>query len=293
MQVTNHGTKGPGNVRRKLAWWARRLWPRRAIVGVLRRIQVLPDRVAWNRFSGPGSSNYRKIVSFRNVHAGGRCFIIGNGPSLNQMDLSPLAQEITFGLNRIFLIFDRIGFQPTYYVSIGEDMVVQSVEGILKVEGPKFINWRARHVFPDRPDLIYLLQRLDSNFVTDLTRGIWLGYSVTFAALELAFYMGFEEAILIGVDHNFKLPGNPYEKHTATGAGEDHFDPNYFPPGFTWRMPDMRNSEYAFEIARRVYEEHGRRVLDATLGGQLKVFPKVDYQSVVRREDRKPKGPIA
>ena len=39
---------------------------------------------------------------------GDRCVIIGNGPSLRSMDLSSLKDEVTFGMNRIYLLFDKM-----------------------------------------------------------------------------------------------------------------------------------------------------------------------------------------
>ncbi len=39
-----------------------------------------------------------------NIHHGQRCFIIGNGPSLQRTDLTKLKDEFTFGMNRIYLV---------------------------------------------------------------------------------------------------------------------------------------------------------------------------------------------
>jgi len=33
-------------------------------------------------------------------------------------------------------------------------------------------------------------------------------------------------------------------------------------------------------MARAAFESAGRRVVDATIGGQLTVFPKVDYEAL-------------
>ena len=46
-----------------------------------------------------------KLRSYKNKFAGERCFVVGNGPSLNNMDMSKLSDEYTFGMNRIFLMF--------------------------------------------------------------------------------------------------------------------------------------------------------------------------------------------
>jgi hypothetical protein len=67
----------------------------------IRRIPQLPDAYLhpWRRES------IRRLQSLKNVHNGRRAFIIGNGPSLKQTDLSRLKNEFTFGLNRIYLLF--------------------------------------------------------------------------------------------------------------------------------------------------------------------------------------------
>ena len=42
---------------------------------------------------------------FRNYYVGktNRCFILGTGPSLNDVDLEPLKNEVTIGVNQICL----------------------------------------------------------------------------------------------------------------------------------------------------------------------------------------------
>ncbi|HQL39176.1 MAG TPA: hypothetical protein PKV95_06830, partial [Anaerolineaceae bacterium] len=55
----------------------------------------------------------QRLAACRNQHAGKRCFIIGNGPSLRQTDLAKLRGEMTFGLNRIYLAFPELGFTTT------------------------------------------------------------------------------------------------------------------------------------------------------------------------------------
>ena len=42
-------------------------------------------------------------------------------------------------------------------------------------------------------------------------------------------------------------------------------------------------------MARQAYEAAGRRVLDATVGGKLLVFPKVEYESLFPHQQVGPK----
>ena len=66
----------------------------------------------------------RRLAELKDIHKGKRGFIIGNGPSLKQTDLSRLKDEITFGLNRIYMMFPQLGFGTTYFVSVN-DLVIE------------------------------------------------------------------------------------------------------------------------------------------------------------------------
>jgi hypothetical protein len=47
-------------------------------------------------------------------------------------------------------------------------------------------------------------------------------------------------------------------------------------------LPDLETSERAYTMAKDAYARDGREVFDATIGGKLTVFPKVDYLSLFR-----------
>lgn len=60
----------------------------------------------------------------------------------------------------------------------------------------------------------------------------------------------------------------------------DHFDPNYFGKGTRWQLPDLGTSEIAYEIAHETFLSNNREIVDATVGGKLDIFPKVEYKSL-------------
>nr|MBC8332753.1 hypothetical protein [Anaerolineae bacterium] len=117
-------------------------------------------------------------------------------------------------------------------------------------------------------------------FAVDARGRLWEGATVTYACLQLAYHMGFDEAILIGVDHSFASKGQPNATVVSGGDDPNHFDPRYFGKGFRWQLPDLDTSEQAYLMARHAFESAGRRVLDATIGGQLTVFPKINYDEL-------------
>ena len=92
--------------------------------------------------------------------------------------------------------------------------------------------------------------------------------------------MGIEKAILIGVDHNFADKGEANKTIVSQGDDPNHFMPNYFGKGVKWQLPDLDTSEIGYALAREAYHRAGREVVDATVGGKLTIFPKVDYHSL-------------
>ena len=119
-----------------------------------------------------------------------------------------------------------------------------------------------------------------STFSEDVSGRVFEGSTVTYVALQLAFHMGFEEVALVGVDHQFSSSGRPNETVISDGGDPNHFSPDYFGEGFRWQLPDLEASEAAYRMAKKAYDQAGRRVVDATVGGRLNVFPKVRFESL-------------
>ena len=226
--------------------------------------------------------NRLRLQHFKDLHKGGRCFIIGNGPSLNSMSLTPLRNEFCFGLNRIYLLFPKLDFQTSYYISVNRLVIEQTAEDICSLSMPKFISWHARHFTGFMENIFYIRDAFDGTdgFAENPTWRIWEGATVTYVAMQLAFFMGFEQVILIGVDHSFVTQGEPNKEITSQSDDPNHFNPAYFGKGFRWQLPDLKTSERSYLLAKKTFELHNREILDATVGGKLNVFPKVDFESL-------------
>lgn len=228
-------------------------------------------------FTSHGRHSAQVLSRFHNRYFGKTCVIIGNGPSLKGMDLSILEDVYTFGMNRIYLMFERLGFSTTFYVAVNRYVIEQCVTDIRQLTIPKFLSWGSRNLFQCNRDLAFLNWRRNPGFQGHLaTRGLWEGGTVTYVALQLAYYMGFSKAILIGVDHHFQFTGPPNQLVTSTGDDPNHFDPSYFGAGFQWQLPDLETSELAYSLAKREYEKSSRCVVNATIGGKLEIFPRVE-----------------
>jgi hypothetical protein len=197
------------------------------------------------------------------------------------MDLSLLKNEFTFGMNRLYMAFPEMGFSTSYFVSMNDLVAEQCARDFEGLAMPKFFSWRARKwITPDEKTQFIYSTYTGPGFSTDITGRVWESATVTFVALQLAYYMGFSTVILIGVDHNFVTQGKPNTTVVSQGDDPNHFNPQYFGKGFRWQLPDLETSELGYRLARDAFSADGRQVLDATMGGKLTVFPKVDYQSL-------------
>ena len=226
-------------------------------------------------------SSIHQLAALQDVHRGKRCFIIGNGPSLKQTDLSRLRNEYTFGMNRIYLMFPELGFTTSYFVCINSLVIEQCAEDIRALSIPKFLSWRSRRWIQPTHDLMFLHTTYTGpKFAKDCTGRLWEGATVTYVAMQLAFHMGFEQVILIGVDHNYTTQGKPNTTIVSQGDDPNHFNAGYFGKGFRWQLPDLNTSEHSYALARQTYAAAGRKIVDATVGGKLTIFPKVAYDSL-------------
>lgn len=243
-----------------------------------RRVIGLPDELSW-RVSVKGRQSRERLRALKDKHLGQRCFIIGNGPSLRRTDLSLLKHEYTFGLNRIYLLFEELGFATSYHVTVNTLVAEQCGKEIARLPCTKFMAWHTRHLVDFTPDMMFLLSRDGPSFYTTVTRGVWEGATVTYVAMQIAYYLGFRKVILVGVDHSFQTQGQPHTTVVSQGDDCNHFSEQYFGQGFRWQLPDLETSELAYRLAREQFERFGGEIIDATVGGKLQVFRKVPFES--------------
>jgi hypothetical protein len=247
----------------------------------IRRIPELPGAYLhpWR------TESIRRLAALKDIHKGKRAFVIANGPSLKQTDMSRLKNELTFGMNRIYLMFPELGFSTTYLTVINDLVIEQTAGDLAALSVPKFIAWHSRRHFPRQLSMTQLPTFLYTSytgphFSRDVRGRVWEGATVTNVTLQLAFHMGFQQIILIGADHNYTATGKPNTTVVSQGDDPNHFSPAYFGKGFRWQLPDLETSEVGYAMVREAYQKAGREVLDATIGGKLTIFPKVDYDSL-------------
>lgn len=228
-----------------------------------------------------------------------RCFVIGNGPSLNETDLSLLKDEVTFAVNGFFLKTADLDWKPTFYLVEDHLVAEDRAKWINSFKGPiKLFPTYLGYMFPEAEDTIFYNHRPRKSyphgfdFSTQADEITYTGATVTFSMLQMAYYMGFEEIYMIGVDASYSIPADAEQASSyAVGVIDmksddvNHFHPDYFGKGFRWHDPQVSKMVEAYQEARKVVDQTNQRIYNATVGGQLEVFERRDYASLFKDHD--------
>lgn len=229
------------------------------------------------------------IRSLKGTAAGKRCFIIGNGPSLTADDLDMLKNEDTFAFNRIFYMFDRTQWRPTYYMCVDVGVLGMNLPEIEKLNLPTIIlSDIARPSVKGKHDNIHYLFDyskfkvnrfgFDPPYISeDVSDHFCFCFTVTYDAIQLAMYMGYSEIYLLGVDHNYSVKTDAKGRVTRDESIKDYFE------GLEKTAITAMNYEAttaAFEAARKYADRHGIIVKNATRGGKLEAFERVGFDSI-------------
>lgn len=234
----------------------------------------------------------KRIAGYKNKHIGQRCFIVANGPSLRPEDLDLLHArgEITFGMNRIYKLFDQTQWRPTYYVC-EDELIAQSQQAEIDAIAAKkkFIPIELKwwHGVEIKDAAYFHLnyedeKRYPYSFSTDIARQLDCRGTVTFSCMQLAAYMGFSEIYLLGVDHNYRVTIDINGNTVTDPSQKDYFCEGYDTDIKDIVVHDMGNNTRAYMDAKKYCDStNGKTVIyNATRGGKLEVFPRVDFDSL-------------
>jgi hypothetical protein len=238
-----------------------------------------------------------------------RCFVIGNGPSLKTQDLRLLKDEITIVANSFFKHPDHAVVSPLY-CCVGDHSFVE--------DQPNCIAWlreietklprtnllfppeglplfRKHHLFEHHQ--VYYVQRLGmvdkpEHVRLDFSRPTNVGHSTgSSLAIPLALYLGFREIYLIGFDSNWL--------GTLEQSSVHFYDTNPYYPHFDKALVPGESFEDQFWTCFLEFKSHrllrdkaklmGARIMNATNGGWLDMYPRVSFERLfeVMTERRK------
>ncbi len=290
-------------------------WERDGLPGLLQRTALyFARRIGWRASAWSNRLDYRLTGNavlrkygpvlkrnevFRNCHQGRRCFVIGNGPSLNEQDLSPLAGEITFVVNSFHLhpIISPT-WQPKYYclsdpVYFDGREPIESIRDIVtKVPSASFFVPHyasdfletTRALPAERTYYVALCGGMEDEWsaipdFTTITPGV---QTVVQLAIMAAMFMGCTTIYLMGLDHNWLshggVPINFYSKEDVKSQPQG----NIGSWDYKSLMLAMTTIWRVYEMHQRIARAHGIKIINVTNGGFLDVFERARYEDVIQ-----------
>lgn len=216
-----------------------------------------------------------KLTRLKDIYKGKRCFIIGNGPSLKIEDLERLYinHEICFGLNVIHKLYAQTKWRPDYVCMADPLVIAQNDKAVMENNTcPKIVNDIKLFYQWETGEDEYLVHEINGKvgFSEDFVKGFHNGATVTYMVLQLCAYMGFEQIYLLGMD--------------CSNWGS-HFNKDYWQEGEAFREPDEAKTFMAYGKAEQYAREHDFRIFNATRGGKLEVFERVNFDDLFPSTD--------
>ena len=252
------------------------------------------------------------IESLRDRHRGETVVVIGNGPSLNDTDLGLLAGVATIGVNGIFYAQDRLPEPLTYYVVEDTSVFRENTAAIKAFEcGCKLFPTLYRPAFRDdeidRARVGFFRMNMGfygrgtrtlclPRFSTDAVQRLYCGQSVTLINLQLAWWMGFSRVVLIGMDFSYTIPPDADREGNLIRSNSDdvnHFHPDYFGKGKTWKDPKLDRVLANYALAREMFAADGREIVNATVGGRLELFRRMPLAQALGEAARSSEPPAS
>jgi hypothetical protein len=213
---------------------------------------------------------------FHDIYAGKRCVIVATGPSLTMKDLDSIGELYSFSMNSIFMSFDKTNWRPSFYFiqdrkvfkKIKKNVPWKELDTIFLGSMIPFIKKKNIRTFYYVHDLLnhYLKNTIyEFQFSSDCNKNIYDGFTITYSIIQMAIYMGFKEIYLLGVDCNY----SEKKQHFAP-YGERIID-----------TPEERMIS-AYKVAKEYADAHGIKIYNATRGGKLEVFERVDFDTLFK-----------
>ena len=259
----------------------------------------MKQRIKDMRKQSQYKENYQQLKALKNKYAGQRCFIIGNGPSLTLTDLDAIKSEITFGMNSIYKLFPETDWRPTFYVTndvmlsykmkVSQEKRKEDLLACLKeytfeqclVSSSKYNDeikkiYKGELTFLPTEDYLYQIRQPRFPKVPKNCAKRCQAFGTTaFLIYQLAVYMGFSEIYFLGTDCD-------YTSGKVHAYEDDKVDRNLYADAVVARNLELALLRGFSAINRDAFARPDVKVFNATRGGKLEIFPRVDLETVMK-----------
>ena len=119
-------------------------------------------------------------------------------------------------------------------------------------------------------------------FSDDIPHCVYNSMTGMYTAAQIAAYMGFTAIYMIGVDHHFRVSQNKQGEIVVDPSVKDYSTDTYNEDKDKLYIPNTERSTLTYVAMKRHCDSRGIQVYNATRGGKLEVFPRVDFDTLFR-----------
>lgn len=245
------------------------------------------------------------------------CIIMGNGPSLNKVDINKLKGIDTFSVNGAFMSYDEWGFNPTYYCIIDGNstrFLADEIKNLIKNNKKinNFFLYDSKNEFKfaqlndERVSVI-------TGFGNDIKLNEWENkipstittlpeqFSVTAYVVQIAIMLGYTNIGMVGVDARYiprkdvkidgvytegELKGKPKVIFTSDND-PNHYNPSYHGTGHMTSRSNLTsvagNDLTPYKNIATMGKNSKVIIKSCTEGSRINgILPYVDYEEFIK-----------
>lgn len=240
-----------------------------------------------NIYDNTENQSHVRLLALKDKFVGEKCYIIGNGPSLNELDLKKLSDEYCIFFNGAFDLRQYTSTDKCIHVCEDRLVFEDHQESLNNLPGLVFFPSDLSHLITSNNPIITEFHRGYSESNADWPKFVNLdcdypifywGGTVAYYGLQIAKWLGFSEIFIVGVDLTYTIPDSVIKEGvvlTSTENDPNHYRTSYFGKGLRWHVPRPDRMLRAFET--HADSKILKNVYNAGVGGNLNCFPRINF----------------
>lgn len=248
-----------------------------------------------------------KNKSYINTHFGESCFVVGNGPSIKEENLSMLKDKFVFSVNDIYRnkeVYKALSsnvhtFIDPYYSQLSLEDFRKMIKEVKSDDETKLCLCTAEFI---KYDCIFKENRIEPIYLymhrnwlhkecrnLHLNRNIYSVQNVVQAPIMIALAMGFKKIYLMGCEMTsfyesleYNANGILLQNH-AHEVNETELNKVRKTRDNAFMLNDYAKTFLIFKALNKLADLYGAKIINLTRGGILDMFERENYNDVLNK----------
>lgn len=271
----------------------------------------------WKKNNKEYSKIIKNNINYKNIHCEERCFIFGNGPSLNNVNFKKFENEYVFTCNQISRREDFKYLKSNYHIwsdssffnfdpeNENERKILSVMRGVntsdnrplnfFEITSKKMVD---RESLDKEIDIVYFADcgadftGISDDIIFDKPTPSFP--TVIQYAITLAVYMGFKEIYLLGCDCSIiantisAIIGNNEKVQYGYKVDKNEFERMHKAKSNVSLKKELYNNARLFDYYEMLYnycQNRNVKLVNLTQGSLLDTIPKEDIREVIKGYD--------